>query len=85
MPDLRERVQEIFRDIFDDPTMELRDEWQAADVDGWDSLRHIDLVVAIEKAFGIRFAMAEISRTKDPESTIGTLLGMIQGKVAARR
>ncbi len=85
MTDPRERVQEIFREVFDDPALEVRDEWKAADVAGWDSLSHIQLIMAIEKAFKIRFALAEISRTKDPESNIGTLLALIRSKVETRR
>jgi acyl carrier protein len=85
MTDPRERLQELFRQIFNDPTLELRDEWTAADVDGWDSLRHTDLIIAIEKAFSIRFAIAEMSRTREPGSNVGTLLELIRNKVAARR
>ena len=65
--------------------LELRDEWTADDVEGWDSLRHTELIIAIEKAFGIRFAIAEMARTRNPGSNVGTLLELIQTKVEARR
>ena len=50
MSDVRSQVQDIFRDVFDDPTLELRDDMTADDVDDWDSLSHINLIIAIERA-----------------------------------
>ena len=85
MTDTRARLQGIFRQVFDDPALELRDEWTADDVDGWDSLRHPELILAIEKAFGIRFAIAEMARTREPGSNVGTLLELLRTKVDARR
>lgn len=49
----RDRVQAIFADVFDDPGFALRDEMTAADVPGWDSLNHINLIVGIETEFGV--------------------------------
>ena len=48
MRDVRAELQEIFRQVFDDPTIVLRDDMTAADVEGWDSVTHIDLLIAIE-------------------------------------
>ena len=49
-----ERLNKVFREILDDDSIELHDETVADDVDGWDSFEHINLVVAVEKEFGIR-------------------------------
>jgi acyl carrier protein len=84
MSDLRSSLQEIFREVFDDPTIVLRDEMTAADVDGWDSVRHIDLLIAVERALHIKFATAEMARLKEPDQNIGTLLALIENKLAAR-
>jgi acyl carrier protein len=81
MNEARDRLQQIFRKVFGDATIELRDEMTAADIDGWDSLAHINLIIAVEREFKIKFAMAEISKTKDPGQNIGTLLQTIQGKL----
>ena len=43
----------------------MTDETTAADVDGWDSLEHIYLMASVERAFGIRFSMGEITRMKN--------------------
>src|SRR5690349_7176797 len=55
MSDLGQRLQDIFRDVFNDPALAVNDRTTAADVEGWDSLAHINLVIAIERALSIRF------------------------------
>ena len=54
------RLNEIFQDIFDDAELVVTDETCADDVEDWDSLRHITLISAVEKAFGMKFAMKEV-------------------------
>jgi acyl carrier protein len=84
MTDSRSALQEIFRDVFDDSTIVLRDDMTAADVDGWDSVTHIDLLIAVERSLGIRFATAEMSRLKEPDQNIGSFLRLIDSKLAKR-
>ena len=81
MDDLRERVQTIFRDLFEDDELILRDSMTAHDVEGWDSLAHINLIIAIESELGIRFAAAEISGLKEPSQNVGTFLELIRSKL----
>jgi acyl carrier protein len=81
--DIRAELQEIFRQVFDDPTIVLKDEMTAADVEGWDSVTHIDLLIAVERALGIKFATAEMSRLKDPDQNIGSFVRMIESKLQA--
>lgn len=57
-----ERLQAVFREVFRRPDLTLSRDMTAADVQGWDSLRHIELIVAVESAFGIRFKTVEVSR-----------------------
>lgn len=54
-----ERLTEIFRDIFDDDSISVTPELSAKDVDGWDSLTHIRLMLTVEKAFKIKFSTSE--------------------------
>lgn len=58
--DILVKVQDIFRDLLDDDTIELASETTADDVEGWDSLTHIQLIVAIEKSFKVKFTSREI-------------------------
>ena len=55
-----QRLSGIFQDIFDDPWLEAKDELTAADVEGWDSLSHINLIVAVEKEFKIKLTTGEV-------------------------
>jgi acyl carrier protein len=81
--DVRAELQEIFRQVFDDPTIVLRDDMTAADVEGWDSVTHIDLLIAVEQALGIKFATAEMSRLKEPDQNIGSFIRLIETKLQA--
>jgi acyl carrier protein len=81
MADARQRLQDIFRDVFDNPAIVLTDQMTAADIDDWDSLAHINLIIAVERALGIKFATAEISRMKEPGQNVGSFLRMIQAKL----
>lgn len=55
-----EKLNEVFRTIFDDENIVVCDKTVAEDIEGWDSLEQINLVVAVEKKFGIKFSMTEM-------------------------
>jgi acyl carrier protein len=59
------KVQDIFRDLLDNESIVLTSGTTADDVDGWDSLVHIQLIVAIEKYFKIKFTSREILTWKN--------------------
>lgn len=71
------RVQAVFRDIFDNEDMVIRDDMSARDVEDWDSLTHVNLVAAIEKEFKTRFALAEIQTLKN----VGEMIDLILRRV----
>ena len=72
-----EKVQEIFRDIFDDQDLNISNSSSSNDIEDWDSLNHINLVVAIEKEFKIKFNFNELSGLKD----VGAMIDLIIQKV----
>jgi len=82
MSSLRDDVQHVLRDIFHDPDLVLRDEMDTGDFDNWDSLQHINIIIAIEQKLNIRFTMLEISRLRQPDQNIGTFMQMLERKVA---
>lgn len=75
--EILQRVNAVFVDTLDNETIVLKEETTAGDVAEWDSLTHIQLVVAVEKAFGIRFTSREIQSWKN----IGEMLDSISAKI----
>ena len=65
MDEIYERLNKVFRDYFDDDSIELDDETTADDIEDWDSLSHITLMSAVEDEFGVRFTMGEVSGMKN--------------------
>jgi acyl carrier protein len=76
MTDIYHKLTEVFRDVFDDDGLCLCDQTTADDVDGWDSLNHIRLMLAIQKTFGVRFSAHEIGKLKN----VGDLASLLQSK-----
>ena len=60
-----QKLNEVFREEFDDEEILVKEDTTAKDIEGWDSLEHIALMASVEKAFGIRFSMGEITRMKN--------------------
>lgn len=58
-------LDEVFQDEFDDETLHVTDATVADDIDGWDSLEHIDLIIAVERRLGIKFTMGEVNGMKN--------------------
>lgn len=56
-----DELGEVFREVFEDADLEVGSATTAKDVEGWDSLAHIQLLVAVEKAFGMRFNTGEVA------------------------
>lgn len=68
------KLHEIFLDVFDLDELELTDETSANDIEEWDSLSHIQLIVAIEKAFGIKFTSLEIMKWRNVGEMVTSML-----------
>jgi acyl carrier protein len=76
--DLYVQLGEIFRDVFDDESIVVTPQLTADDVDEWDSLSHIRLVLAIERKFAMQFSAAEVRRLKN----VGEFVALIRSKAA---
>ena len=74
---LHHQLEEVFRQVFDNDQLALRDDMTASDIEGWDSVAHINLMFGIEQAFGVRFKGNELADMKN----IGELKQFLAGKV----
>ena len=72
-----EKLNEIFIDVLDLDECELTDETSADDIEEWDSLSHIQLIVAIEKAFKIKFTSLEIMKW----ANVGEMVNSMEEKL----
>ena len=72
-----EQLTGVFRTVFNDPDIQLKPETIASDIDGWDSLSHVNLIMAIEKSFKIRFNQKELMTFK----TVGDMIRCLDSKL----
>lgn len=71
------KLDEVFQNVFDDETIHVADNTTANDIEDWDSLEHINLVVAVEKKFGIVFNIGEVNAMKN----VGEMVDIILSRV----
>lgn len=76
---VNEKLTDIFRKNFDDDSLVLTDDTTSAEIEDWDSLEQINLVVSIEKAFDIRLNIDEVNRMKNVGKMIDTILEKCKG------
>ena len=72
-----ERLNAVFRDVFDDEDITVNDQTTANDIEDWDSLEHINLMAAVESEFGIKFSMGQVVTMKN----VGEMAYIILQKV----
>ena len=72
------RLTPIFRDVFNDEALVVSEGMTAADVPTWDSLSNINMIIAVEKAFGVKFSIKDVRNLKN----VGELLELIKRKAA---
>ena len=71
------RIEEVVRDQLDDETIALNGSTRADEVDGWDSLAHVRIMIAVEEEFGVRFQTSEITSLKN----IGGLVDLVRARL----
>jgi acyl carrier protein len=74
-----ERINAVFRDVLDDDDIRLGRATTAGDVPGWDSLAHVRLILAVEKAFGVKFSAAQVTKLKN----VGDLVDVVEAKTGS--
>ncbi len=76
--DIFARLTDIFRNVFDDDEIVLTDSTTADDIEDWDSLEQINLLVAIEKRFNIKFQLADVSHLEN----VGAMVDLVARLIA---
>jgi acyl carrier protein len=84
MSELQSDLQKVFRRVFDDDDLTISDSTSADDIDGWDSMAHINLIIAIENQFKIKFAAGEIATLARRGQTVGNMMEMLAAKTGLR-
>ena len=72
--EVKSRLSGIFREVFDDDSIEITDATTADDIDEWDSLSHITLVLAVEREFGVKLKAAEVGSLANVGAMIRLLM-----------
>lgn len=77
METIKTKLNSIFQDIFDNKTLQINESMTANDVPGWDSITHITLIVAVEKAFKVSLTTKEVNSLRN----VGDLIQILQRKI----
>lgn len=72
-----EQLNEVFRDVFDDETIVVDEDTTSEDIDGWDSLEHINLLTAVEDEFDIKFNVGQANSMKN----VGEMVDIIMSEI----
>jgi acyl carrier protein len=80
MSALQSDLQDVFRRVFDDDRLTITGATSAADIDGWDSMAHINLIIAIEEQFKVKLASGEIAALGRRGQTVGDMLKLLERK-----
>ena len=78
MNEIYNRLNAVFREVFDDESITVSENTTAADIEDWDSLTHIQLIAAVEDEFGVKFTMKQVSSMKN----VGEMVQIIAERCA---
>ncbi len=73
-----ERLNNVFREVFDDDSIVVENETTSADIEDWDSFEHINLIVAVEKEFGMKIPMGKVLTMKNVGEMVDIIMESIK-------
>ncbi|MBX3102750.1 MAG: acyl carrier protein [Bacteroidetes bacterium] len=77
-PEIADKLNTVFRSVFRNPGITVHEDMTAAEVESWDSLSHMTMIQEVEKTFGVKFKLKEITRMKN----VGDMAALIEEKLA---
>ncbi len=80
--EVHEKLQGVLRQVFGDLDLVVTPTMTAGDIGGWNSLSHLDLMISVERRFGIRFSMGEMTDIREEGRNIGDFEQLIARKLA---
>lgn len=80
MDAMLDQLQSVFRDVFEDDDITIDRHTSADDVEGWDSLMHVSLMINVERVFGVKFSTTQVASLKN----VGELMDLIESRRAAK-
>ena len=80
MATVKEKLQDVFRHVFDMKNLEISDSMTANDIEEWDSLMHINLMIGIEKEFSIKLTVGELTQLRN----VGDAIKLIEKSLAKK-
>ncbi|HEU0136115.1 MAG TPA: acyl carrier protein [Flavobacterium sp.] len=75
--DITEKLNTVFREVFNKPDLTVTDSLSAADVDNWDSLTHMILINEVEKTFSVTFKLKELNKMKNAGDMMDIILSKL--------
>lgn len=72
-----EKLNEVFRDVFDDESICVNGTTTSNDIEDWDSLEHINLIAAVEQEFGVKFNMGQVVSMKNVGEMADIIIGQL--------
>jgi acyl carrier protein len=78
MSDTLDKLTDVFRDVFDDDNLNINRNTSAADIEAWDSMMHVNLMLRVEGAFKLRLTSSEVTGLKN----VGQLIDLIDARKA---
>lgn len=80
MDAMLDQLQSVFRDVFEDDELTIDRQTSADNVEGWDSLMHVSLMINVERVFGVKFSTTQVASLKN----VGELMDLIESRRAAK-
>lgn len=78
---IQEKLLAVFRDVFEDDELEISPTTTADDIEGWDSLTHVSLMINVERSFGLKFSSTQVASLKN----VGQLIDLVSSRLQAQR
>jgi acyl carrier protein len=75
-----EGIQEVVRDVLGEDDLVIGEDTTAGSIDGWDSMAHVNIIIGVEKRFGLRLKAADLAGLRSEGATVGQIVDLVAGR-----